>query len=91
VTGDKGKIKHLKGMFANKAKAEPKMAEIKRQMAKLSINLAYGLPEISTESPIKLQGFKREIDKLKWIVEKATHNYSTSGLSTALDLEAENE
>ena len=27
-----------------------KMAEIKRQMAKFSINLAYGLPEITTES-----------------------------------------
>jgi phage protein D len=58
-------------------------------MAKFSINLAYGLPEISTESPIKLQGFKSEADKLKWIVEKATHNYSKSGgLTTQLDLEA---
>ncbi|KCX34620.1 hypothetical protein J577_3138 [Acinetobacter sp. 263903-1] len=38
------------------------MAEIKRQMAKFSINLAYGVPQISTGSPIKLQGFKAEVD-----------------------------
>ena len=93
VNGDKGKIKHLKGTFANKAEAErasaAKMAEIKRQMAKFSINLAYGLPEISTESPIKLQGFKAEVDNLKWIVEKATHSYAKSGgLTSQLDLEA---
>ena len=93
VHGDKGKVKHLKGTFANKAEAErasaAKMAEIKRQMAKFSINLAYGLPEISTESPIKLQGFKAEIDNLNWIVEKATHSYAKSGgLTTQLDLEA---
>ncbi|AYA03988.1 hypothetical protein BEN74_15055 [Acinetobacter sp. WCHAc010034] len=93
VSGEKGKVKHLKGTFANKEEAErasaAKMAEIKRQMAKFSINLAYGLSEISTESPIKLQGFKAEVDKLKWIVEKATHSYTKSGgLITQLDLEA---
>jgi len=93
VAGEKGKVKHLKGTFANKEEAErasaAKMAEIKRQMAKFSINLAYGLPEISTESPIKLQGFKADVDKLKWIVEKATHSYAKSGgLVTQLELEA---
>ena len=93
IAGEKGKVKHLKGTFANKEEAEraskAKMAEIKRQMAKFSITTAYGIPEISTESPVKLNGFKAEVDKLKWIVEKATHNYAKSGgLTTQLDLEA---
>ena len=93
VSGEKGKVKHLKGTFANKEEAEraskAKMAEIKRQMAKFSITTAYGIPEISTESPVKLNGFKAEVDKLKWIVEKATHSYAKSGgLTTQLDLEA---
>ncbi len=94
VAGEKGKVKHLKGTFANKEEAEraskAKMAEIKRQMAKFSITTAYGIPEISTESPVKLQSFKAEVDKLKWIVEKATHSYAKSGgLTSQLDLEAE--
>ncbi|ENU19157.1 hypothetical protein F994_02013 [Acinetobacter bohemicus ANC 3994] len=93
IAGEKGKVKHLKGTFANKEEAEraskAKMAEIKRQMAKFSITTAYGIPEISTESPVKLQGFKAEVDKLKWIVEKATHSFTKSGgLTTQLDLEA---
>lgn len=93
VSGEKGKVKHLKGTFANKEEAEraskAKMAEIKRQMAKFSITTAYGIPEISTESPVKLQSFKAEVDKLKWIVEKATHSYAKSGgLTTQLELEA---
>ena len=93
VAGEKGKVKHLKGTFANKEEAEraskAKMAEIKRQMAKFSINLAFGVPEISTESPMKLQGFKAEVDKLKWIVEKATHSYAKSGgLTSQLELES---
>ena len=87
------KTKVIKGTFASREEAQratdAKMAEIKRQMAKFSINLALGMPEISTESPVKLDGFKNEIDQLNWIVEKATHSFSKSGgLTTQLALEA---
>ena len=87
------KTKVIKGTFASKEEAQratdAKMAEIKRQMAKFSINLALGMPEISTESPVKLDGFKKQIDQLKWIVKKATHTYSRSpGLRTQLDLDS---
>ena len=87
------KTKVIKGTFASREEAQratdAKMAEIKRKMAKFSINLALGMPEISTESPVKLDGFKKEIDSLKWIVEKATHSYSKSnGLITQLELES---
>ncbi|WP_446083288.1 contractile injection system protein, VgrG/Pvc8 family [Acinetobacter sp. 1125_18A] len=87
------KTKVIKGTFASKEDAQraanAKMDEIKRQMAKFSISLAYGIPEISTESPVKLDGFKNEVDKLRWIVEKATHTYNKSnGLFTQLELES---
>lgn len=87
------KTKVIKGTFASKEDAQraadAKMNEIKRQMAKFSISLAYGIPEISTESPVKLDGFKNEIDRLRWIVEKATHTYNKSnGLITQLELES---
>ncbi|OTG94229.1 contractile injection system protein, VgrG/Pvc8 family [Acinetobacter sp. ANC 3832] len=92
-SGEKGKIKRIKGTFANQAEAEraahAKMAEIKRQMAKFSINLALGMPQISTESPVKLDGFKNKIDQLNWIVEKATHSFAKNGgLTSQLELEA---
>lgn len=92
TAGTEGKVKKLKGTFANKEEADraskAKMDEIKRQMAKFSITTAFGIPSISTESPVKLDGFKPQVDRLKWIVEKATHRYSTSGLTTQLELEA---
>lgn len=92
TTGSEGKIKRLKGTFANKEEAEraskAKMDEIKRQMAKFSITTAFGIPSISTESPVKLDGFKPQVDKLNWIVEKATHTYSESGLTMHIELEA---
>lgn len=86
------KTKVLKGTFASREEAQraadAAMDTTKNQMATFSITLAYGLPAISTESPVKLQGFKAEVDKLKWIVAKAKHSYSTSGFTTQLELEA---
>lgn len=86
------KTKVLKGTFASKAEAEraaaAAMQSKNRKMAKFSITTAFGIPQASTESPIQLQGFKAQIDGLKWIIEKATHSYSTSGLTTQLELES---
>lgn len=90
--GKDGKVKQLKGTFANEASAkraaDAEMAKIQRQKATFSFTTAYGIPAISTESPVKLKGFKRQVDALSWIVAKATHSYSTTGLTTALELEA---
>lgn len=84
--------KVLKCTFASKEEAEraagAAMQSKNRKMAKFSITTAFGIPQASTESPVKLQGFKAQIDGLNWIIEKATHSYSTSGLTTALELEA---
>lgn len=92
TSGTEGKVKKLKGTFANKQEADraakAKMDEIKRQMAKFSINTAFGIPSISTETPVQLNGFKPQVDKLNWIVEKAVHTFSDNGLTTQLELEA---
>lgn len=87
------KPKKLKGTFKDKNTATAAAtAEKKRtqgEQAKFSIDCAFGYPAITTESPIQLQGFKSEIDNLKWTVDKATHSYSKNqGLTTQLDLTA---
>lgn len=94
ATGKKGRTKKLKGTFKDKktAKAAATAAakRIKDTGAKFSLNLAYGYPALTTESPIKLQGFKAEIDKLHWTLDKATHSYSkTGGLITSIELVAQ--
>lgn len=95
VDTDQGgqKPKKLKGTFKDEktaaAAANAEKKRIEGEQGKFSINCAFGYPAISTESPIELQGFKAEIDGLKWTVDKATHSYSKSqGLTTQLDLTA---
>ena len=90
---DGQKPKKLKGQYKDKhtatAAANAEKKRIKGEQAKFTIDCAFGYPAISTESPITLQGFKAEIDALKWTVETATHSYSKSdGLTTSLDLVA---
>jgi phage protein D len=90
--GDDPKTKVLKGTFANEAEAQraasAELDRIKQQKATFNLTLAEGKPDISSEHPVALLGFKPAIDALNWIVAKATHSYSTSGLTTALELEA---
>lgn len=89
--GKKGKTKKLKGTYKSKdaahAAAQAESKRIKEQQAKFSISTAYAYPAVTAESPITLQGFKAEIDALKWTVDKATHTYGkSSGLTTQLEL-----
>ena len=87
----KTKTRRLKGTYKSKeaatAAANAEAKRIKEEQAKFSITTAYAYPAVTTESPITLQGFKAEIDALKWTVDKATHTYGkSSGLTTQLDL-----
>ena len=86
------KTKSLKGTFASKEAAEraaaAEMDRIKKGGVTFSITLAIGKPEVSSESPVQLQGFKAQVDKLAWKVRKATHRYSTSGLVSELEMES---
>jgi phage protein D len=91
--GTTAKEKRLKGTFANAADAQQaanaEKSRIGRSMATFTINKAIGIPEISTESPVILQGIKTAIDTLHWIVTKATHHYDAGGgLNSYLELEA---
>lgn len=85
------KVKKLKGTYKSKnaaiAAAQAESKRIKDRQAKFSISTAYAYPAVTTESPVTLQGFKAEIDALKWTVDKAVHDYSKNGgLTTQLDL-----
>lgn len=85
------KTKRLKGAYKSKqaaaAAAAAEMKRIEEEQATFSISTAYAYPAVTTESPITLQGFKAEIDKLKWTVDKAEHTYRKyGGLTSQLDL-----
>ncbi|MDO8417285.1 MAG: contractile injection system protein, VgrG/Pvc8 family [Agitococcus sp.] len=90
MIGKVGKLKVLRKTYRTEAQAKSaanaELNRTKRNGATFSLTMALGRPDITPETPIKLNGWKVEIDKHSWLVTKATHSLS-SGLTTVLDLE----
>lgn len=94
-TGGKGtgKSKRLRKVYASEAAAKQaanaENSRLARTKGKCSVTLAYGRPDIFPDRPIKLAGFKAEIDKARWIVSECSHSMDGSGgLRSSITLEA---
>ncbi|MEN4768996.1 phage late control D family protein [Duffyella gerundensis] len=82
----------LSRTYANRSNAEraAKMQweRLQRGVATFSIQLAKGRAELYTEMPVKVSGFKRQIDAGEWIITTLTHSLSAdSGFTTSIELE----
>ncbi|MEQ4693282.1 phage late control D family protein [Providencia manganoxydans] len=91
LVGEEGNTLTLSHTYANKGNAEraAKVAweKMQRGVASFSIQLAKGRADIYPEMPVKVQGFKPEIDNAEWILTKVSHSLSDSGFTSALELE----
>ncbi len=90
--GEDGRRHRLRTIFENKEAAiiaaEKELQRIKRNSANIRVKFARGKPELTAESPLKLTGFKSDIEKLNWVVITATHSLTASnGLITELQAE----
>lgn len=78
-------------VYANKAAAmraaQAKWEKLQRGAAEFSLSLAMGRANITSETPVRVSGFKAVIDAQDWIVSKVTHSLSNSGFTTALEFE----
>lgn len=90
-TAQTNNIKVLRHIYANRTNAQraaqAEWQRLQRGIASFSITLAVGRPEIATESPVILRGWKPEIDQADWIVTRVVHTLSSQGYTTALELE----
>ncbi|MCE9980025.1 phage late control D family protein [Leclercia adecarboxylata] len=81
----------LSRTYANKANAEraakSHWERIQRGVASFSVQLAMGREELFPELPVKVSGFKQQIDDADWIITTVTNTISDSGFTTALELE----
>lgn len=68
------------------AAAQTAYDALEAEASTLDINLEKGRPDFIAESRIKLSGFIEKINTLDWIVSDATHNLTSSGLTTTLKL-----
>ncbi|MDA5542791.1 phage tail protein [Yersinia rochesterensis] len=67
--------------------AKSNWERLQRGAAKFSIQLAKGRADLSPEVPVKVIGFKKQIDEADWTLVTVTHSVSDSGFTTVLELE----
>ncbi len=91
LIGSDENVKHLRYIYANQKNAEraAKVAwqRLQRGVAEFSITLATGRPELITELPVKVKGFKPQIDEGSWLLTKVIHNVTDNGYTSQLELE----
>jgi phage protein D len=61
--------------------------KLQRGIASFSIDLARGREDLFPELPVKVSGFKREIDQADWTITTVTHSLNDRGFVTSLELE----
>lgn len=81
----------LSRTYANRANAEraakTTWERIQRGAASFSIQLANGRADLFPELPVRVIGFKSQIDEADWIITTVTNSISDSGFTTSLELE----
>lgn len=91
VAGAIGNAKKLRTVFASEADAlENARAEwqrIQRGVATFEMTLAYGRPDLSPQTKVKLPTLKAPIGGFTWLLVKLTHNLDESGLTTRFEAE----
>ena len=92
VAGKKdGNTKTLKETYASErdaldaARAERQRLE--RGMATFELTLALGRPDLMPQSPVRVTGFKAEIDGQGWLAKEASHPLSDGRLISKVQME----
>lgn len=92
LVGKEGRVYCLRMIFEDEKQAqiaaEKELLKLNRGKASINASLARGNPNLTAESPLKLVGFKSELDAENWIVITATHNL-TSGNGVVTELMGE--
>ncbi len=91
LIGSDENVKHLRYIYATQKNAEraakAHWQRLQRGVAEFSITLAMGRPELITELPITVRGFKPQIDEGSWLSTKVIHNINDNGYTSQLELE----
>lgn len=82
IVGEEERVYKMRKIYNSEAEAqtaaERQLERLKRNRASVAVNLARGNARLSSESPLKLVGFKSEVDSEQWIVSTITHKMDSS-------------
>lgn len=92
IAGKKdGNLKTMKETFGSEADAlaaaKSELQRINRGMATFDLSLAIGVPELMPQTPVRVSGFKPEIDGQGWLVKEVTHTLGDGGLTSKVQME----
>lgn len=91
ISGGEENMKTLRDTYASEADAlaaaRAEQGRIERGEATLEITLAIGQPSLMVQTPVRVRGFKPEIDGTRWVSESVEHTLDDNGLTTRLELE----
>ena len=92
LVGLSGNAKRLKESFANeadaRAAAQAEWRRVQRGAATFELNMALGQPLLTPQTPVKVSGWKRDIDDTDWLSIKVRHDITPSGgFTTRVELE----
>lgn len=91
LAGASGNAKRLRETFATEAdalaEAKAEWLRVQRGAATFELTLAMGEPALAPQATVTVNGFKPGIDSTEWLVVKAAHTLSESGLTTRVEME----
>jgi uncharacterized protein len=89
--GTSGQAKELKQTFASEDEAlqaaRSELERLERATESLNITFIDGRAEIEAEAPLMLEGFKPEIQKIKWAIASVVHSVGDHGFTTQISAE----
>lgn len=91
IAGAEGDLKTLRQTYPNesdaRAAAESEWKRTGRGRATFKLTLARGRADLYPETPLRVRGFKPEIDEREWLIVEVRHNLDDNGYTTAIDCE----
>lgn len=92
TVGTASNAKRLRHIHPTKAEAEAAASaewqRIQRGNATLQFTLARGRPDLLPECTVTLSGIKPQIEAVRWLCLKVTHQMSDSGYTTSIEAES---
>lgn len=89
--GEYGTVKTLRRIYQDEptatAAAKAEFQRLKRSARQLQLNIAIGLETLFPETPVNVSGFKSNINDAKWHIKTVTHEISTNGFTSKIQLE----
>lgn len=89
--GTSEQAKELKQTFASEDEAlqaaRSELERLQRATESLNLTLINGRAEIEAEAPLVLEGFKPEIQKIKWAIASVVHSLGDHGYTTQISAE----